>query len=509
MGSPSVGALIWISVRPLIRLVATTASGYLITRADLFPTVAARGTGQVLLNITLPCLMFSKIVPAFTPENIAALGPLTLVAVVYQLLGLLLSVIIKQFFWVPHRFRYGILVAGCWGNSGDVPTAVIMSITAVSPFGGTKDSTLAVAYISVFILVTFVRPLSPLRALSERIQISLFPLGGHKLVAWDYAGPDEEDDEVKQKLKARNKRLLTSAHRMLRHRKASDPDIDIENTLPSLTAIEKIENIEPSELLTPISERRARFAIEEPTLPHSEPGSRPMSPTPSQLTTVYERQSVAKDTDSPSTPTTPPSPSPPPTRWQTLRAHLIEFLKSLLSPPCFVILLSLLISLVNPLKGLFTPVPSLHIPNAPDGDPPLAFVLDTAQFVGAASVPLGLITLGSALARLRVPRGDWGKLPMGAIGGLAIGKTVVMPFIGVLICQGLTRVGIIDEGDKVLRFVCIFFSCIPTATTQVFLTQVYSGTGTAENLAAFLIPQYFLMVFSMTALTAYTLNMLF
>ncbi|KZS91705.1 auxin efflux carrier [Sistotremastrum niveocremeum HHB9708] len=492
MGSPSVGALIWISVRPLIRLVATTASGYLITRADLFPTVAARGTGQVLLNITLPCLMFSKIVPAFTPENIAALGPLTLVAVVYQLLGLLLSIIIKQFFWVPHRFRYGILVAGCWGNSGDVPTAVIMSITAVSPFGGTKDSTLAVAYISVFILVTF---------------ISLFPLGGHKLVAWDYAGPDEEDNEVKQKLKARNKRLLTSAHRIIRHRKGSSPDIDIENTLPSV--IEKIEKIEPSELLTPISERRARFAIEEPILPHSEPGSRPMSPTPSQLTTVYERQSIAKDTESPSTPSTPPTPSPPPTRWHSLRAHLIEFLKSLLSPPCFVILLSLLISLVNPLKGLFTPVPSLHIPNAPDGDPPLAFVLDTAQFVGAASVPLGLITLGSALARLRVPRGDWGKLPMGAIGGLAIGKTVIMPFIGVLICQGLTRVRIIDEGDKVLRFVCIFFSCIPTATTQVFLTQVYSGTGTAENLAAFLIPQYFLMVFSMTALTAYTLHMLF
>lgn len=74
---------------------------------------------------------------------------------------------------------------------------------------------------------------------------------------------------------------------------------------------------------------------------------------------------------------------------------------------------------------------------------------------------------------------------MGAIGGLAIGKTVIMPFVGVLICQGLTRVGIIDEGDKVLRFVCMFvlfcikacpertdgfvrfFSCIPTATTQV------------------------------------------
>ena len=70
-----------------------------------------------------------------------------------------------------------------------------------------------------------------------------------------------------------------------------------------------------------------------------------------------------------------------------------------------------------------------------------------------------------------------------------------------------------------------FFSCMPTATTQVcmlnpsivfgadyqqvFMTQVYSGTGEAEHLGAFLIPQYALMFVSMTALTAYTLHLLF
>ncbi len=26
----------------------------------------------------------------------------------------------KQLFWVPHRFRYGILVAGGWANYGDI-----------------------------------------------------------------------------------------------------------------------------------------------------------------------------------------------------------------------------------------------------------------------------------------------------------------------------------------------------------------------------------------------------
>ena len=44
---------------------------------------------------------------------------------------------------------------------------------------------------------------------------------------------------------------------------------------------------------------------------------------------------------------------------------------------------------------------------------------------------------------------------------------------------------------------------------QVYLTQVYSGTGTATHLAAFLIPQYILMFGTMTGLTAYTLHLLF
>lgn len=74
---------------------------------------------------------------AFTKDNIKAfgenglaislehllkllIGPLFFVAVLYEALGVLLAWIIKQFFWVPHRFRYGILVAGGWGNVGDV-----------------------------------------------------------------------------------------------------------------------------------------------------------------------------------------------------------------------------------------------------------------------------------------------------------------------------------------------------------------------------------------------------
>lgn len=67
--------------------------------------------------------MFSKIVPAFDASNIKALGkfyyymymtfltnphisgPLVLVAILYEIIGVVIAWTVKQFFWVPHRFR--------------------------------------------------------------------------------------------------------------------------------------------------------------------------------------------------------------------------------------------------------------------------------------------------------------------------------------------------------------------------------------------------------------------
>ena len=76
--------------------------------------------------------------------------------------------------------------------------------------------------------------------------------------------------------------------------------------------------------------------------------------------------------------------------------------------------------------------------------------------MGAASVPLGLVCLGSALARMNLPKkGEWHSLPIGAIGSLAVVRMLIMPVLGVLICQGFMNVGIISKDDKVLRFVCM------------------------------------------------------
>jgi hypothetical protein len=49
-------------------------------------------------------------VSAFTPENIGAFGPLAMLAILYQVLGLSMAWIIREVFYVPMDFRWGILV---------------------------------------------------------------------------------------------------------------------------------------------------------------------------------------------------------------------------------------------------------------------------------------------------------------------------------------------------------------------------------------------------------------
>jgi hypothetical protein len=109
----------------------------------------------------------------------------------------------------------------------------------------------------------------------------------------------------------------------------------------------------------------------------------------------------------------------PPLR--TLPGTLATLLANI-PPPTYAVALGLLFSLVQPLKALMVHTPGQHMPDAPDGLPPLHFVLDTAAYLGAITVPLALILLGASFARLKVPQ-RWGDLPVAAIVSMTVVKS--------------------------------------------------------------------------------------
>jgi hypothetical protein len=101
--------------------------------------------------------------------------------------------------------------------------------------------------------------------------------------------------------------------------------------------------------------------------------------------------------------------SRPPSIHQTARQKLIARLavigNALTMPVSLAVIVAIPCALIDPLKALFTPVSGWtggRMPNAPDGRPPLAWVLETAAFIGAIVVPAGLLLLGAGFARLKV-----------------------------------------------------------------------------------------------------------
>ncbi|KAG8221714.1 membrane transport protein-domain-containing protein [Butyriboletus roseoflavus] len=476
-----VGELIWVSVQPLIRLYAQlvhcTFPAWLITfcETDFYvsqPALPSPKRGYYpLWQLAVPGKCCS-IVPAFSSSNVGALGPLVFVALLYEAIGIAISWIIKQVFWVPHRFRYGILVAGGWANVGDIPTSVVMSLTAAAPFNGTSDQDLAVAYIAVFTLM---------------FCITLFPLGGVHWVAMDFRGPDVIDEDVQEQLKTKQKYLGAAIERVV---------ISLKGLFYLRRPQAESGNYDDEKVVAP-AHRPSEPSI--PSLcPHDEP--------PSPGTTIV--QHAAETVETKSEPVVP------------LRHRLTQFVSSfvqtLIMPCSFSIILAFIVSLVPALKALFVPdVPGINMPSAPDGQPPLAIILNTTTFIGNASVPLGLMTLGSALARMEVPGGRLRSLPLGAVGALASWADGRDAHSWRTHYPRINPSGVV--GRQRQRFtIRVHLPVLFTngndpgkRSRSVFLTQVYSGTGNAQHLSVFLIPQYILMFITMTALTAYTLHLLF
>jgi len=309
----------------------------------------------------------------------------------------------------------------------------------------------------------------------------------------DYVGPDVELDEVKTAFRKERRTILYRWTRTLSPLLCSQYISEHQECDTEVKAGEKTrlddeqahsgarecmagekQSVADTSTIVPNKGAPSHVCGLSATEPDIHPQSLITFPEPATIAEephALQRRSVSHGHHPQSVVPTPELPSPslhrgrsptlfPPSRQRLaamnrIFSHALAFLNSLVTPPSVSILLSFPIALIPSLKALFVTVPSVHMPSAPDGLPPLAFFFDTTAFIGAASVPLGLICLGSALARLNFPRDreGWRMLPVGAITGVAVGRMIIMPVLGVLLVQGLVNGGIIPKEDKVLQFV--------------------------------------------------------
>lgn len=316
--------------------------------------------------------------------------------------------------------------------------------------------------------------------------MTLFPLGGFRLIMKDFEGPDMEDEEVKEALRLKQQRWLLLRKQKRENRRTSErrpsiPEASVEEgrfekkdvlvdglhcTLP--TGWPNLDNSEIVETIHDVSEQRAHHRLHKHHSSSLRVSFQPDSREDSPITVRTACNSaaptlVAQTEDSKGSPPTSPIVKEVPDRNTrstplSLFSKFFSYLRTLPGPVTITLIVSFTIAIITPLKALF--VPLTHddgtpiIPFAPDGAPPLSFLLEIATFLGNASVPLGLICIGAALARLRIPK-RVKDLPLGAISALAFGRLILQPVLAVFIIQWLVRVGVVNQEDKVLRFVVL------------------------------------------------------
>ncbi|KAI0711029.1 auxin efflux carrier [Cerioporus squamosus] len=513
---PSAGFLIYSGVMPLIKTFLTIIAGYVVARMGLFPKAAARGASQVTMNMALPALIFSSVIPAFTPDNIKALGPLFLVAFTYQAIGFLSGYLIREICYVPRNFWQGVVVLTGMSNWGNLPNAVVLSITQQAPFDPKTDQALGVSYVSIFIVAYHMvfwmlgaahslswdyRPGVPQgEAAERRVSWKEKPIGGwiarrilHQDVPDSFALP-HPDPKLKDE-------EADSCYRSEKDEKTDACDVPVQEPTPQILEYSEANN-DPDVQLARRTSRLSTAAPAThlaPTSPSGTQGVPPVPPpTPALSLRNVDTQSIAQRSATLNIPTLP----------QKI-VRVFRPLAAVFTPVTCTLMVALPIALIDPLKALFVDISSTGGPKftGPDGRPPLAFLLDTAAFMGGITIPLALILLGSNFAQLKMPR-PLSRLPIAAMLLTTAAKMVVLPVIGVFIVQAMTSSGFVDRKAIALRFVMMFLSGTPTAVNQLIVASLYAPDGQVDTLAAFLLVQYIFMFFSSSALTAVALLLL-
>ncbi|KAG0256238.1 Protein M3 [Mortierella polycephala] len=141
-----------------------------MAKHGLLSPAGAKVVAGMILNYTLPALLFAKMLSCVNQENIEELGFVALVAVFYIIMGAFFGYLIQRTGLVPKRLHWGIVAATMFTNFGDLPISIILAVSDHPPFM-IGDGARGTAYSSVFISVFY---------------LFLFPLGGYRLIRYDH-----------------------------------------------------------------------------------------------------------------------------------------------------------------------------------------------------------------------------------------------------------------------------------------------------------------------------------
>ncbi|RLV95800.1 Protein ECM3 [Spathaspora sp. JA1] len=541
--SLELGLVIYASVKPIFKIYFIIALGFYLARKNILTVTTCRDISDTIVTAIMPCLIFDNIVSNLKSSDIKNIGIICFTGTLLFLFGVILAWITYIVTKCPRRWLGGLLSVGLFPNISDLPIAYLQTFAKGDVIFTAAEGNKGVAYVCIFLMTQV---------------FYQFSLGLYRLIEWDFqdeikADTEEEEEMGKEMIdmeatssQARPPMVTFGSHTNY-DQKSISSEVDDSHSIRDF----KPNNLdstassdETNHLTTEVSTRESTPRVEGSLSPlldtnyihrrvtRGSMNSDALSPTPSRtielrkqksqkiedviqeysnfeaLKRKESRRSVSGTSEIGVEPITSTEDEEEGSSFkkQALK-YLRQMGKNLIAPSSISLVVSIAIAMSPPLKALFVPA-RVQIPPAPDGQPPLSFIIDLTSYIGAASVPLGLILLGATISRLQVkkmPAGFWKTALM-----ITGSRLIVIPIIGVGITTGFYKGGWYGD-DKLIRFVSVLEFGLPNATALVYFTAFYTDP-TAEDhlqmdcLAICLICQYSILYITLPFLVTFTLK---
>jgi predicted permease len=563
------GDVIYSAVKPMIRMYMIIGTGFFMTKKGLFGITAARACSDMVLMLFMPALVFDKVVSYIDISDIKTIGVICFCAFIMYSINACVALLIVKFTPIPKtpkdRWVGGAILAGIMQNVSDLPIAYIQALSVFSLQQQNKGTAYVIIWLAMYVVVQFNCGLFQLVEWDFKFTEEHFyaKLTSNKSSEIDLEKHDDEsndsstlskhgnndnnkdndDNNIDNENNNNNYNTPKIYVSPTQHSYTSDSPISPTSSILSgdsilddgsnmneqssrrfsnnlhpkpLTLITsrlsqlsrtttrnnpivripsaRSVNYDPSNQLEPDTVSLNQELIREYS--HVEPYNQKMSKV---MRIVTETNLTIKDINE--------SGNKIPFIKKYHLHYIVFFLQNFKKPNSIALVVSLTIALIPWTKALFVNNGTVILPNAPDHQPALSFILMYAEYLGYPCVPLGLLLIGSILARLEIkdiPKGFWKSAFCTTTFRLAI-----LPIIGTAFITRLRNIGWLS--DPMAMFVCTMEFALPSATVQIYLTagamRPEDKTCTPLNcFGLYLVLQYIVLVISMPIVVCYCIK---
>lgn len=550
------GLVIYSAVKPIFKIYFIIAIGFILAKRNILTVTTCRDISDTIVTAIMPCLIFNNMVSYLKSSDIKNIGIIIFTSCLLFTFGGFLAYGIHLITKSPKRWLGGLISVGIFPNISDLPIAYLQTFAKGGTIFTAAEGNKGVAYVCIFLM---------------GMTLLQFSFGLYRLIQWDFRDELKGDEDLERSSSGatNDTNKLSHAEDDLEEKSTRTTSNDARDAIRAAAhshddaADEEAVDSSSDSIYSELSEekRRRRSTMDEEHQ-HNEflrAQSRRQEDLSVSGSASLNRRISRRRRGSDSSATSGPLDLVPPrsndlrrqqsqnvedviheySEFDTLKNQELQkshsrqeqqdepepdivgeeeskfkpfvkkMLQNLRAPTSIALLTSIAICMSPPLKALFvTGSFSKHIPNAPDEQPPLSFIIDLVSYVGNASVPLGLLLLGATLARLQVkkmPPGFWKTALL-----ITFTRLVVLPIFGVGVTTGFNNGGWYGD-DKLVRFVSVLEFGLPNATSLVYFTAFYTDPTSDEHLqmdclAICLITQYLILWFTLPFLITFTLK---